>query len=109
MLAEYYSFILDTCLDHVNSTQSNQVISDSCTERLKAVIFNIPAPSSVDQVKCLVIHSPSTLLGTPVQLVIKGILHPTNEILSSFTDPQVVHYEFLSSAKHKIRYFEECR
>jgi len=63
MLAEYYSFILDTCLDHVNSTQSNQVISDSCTERLKAVIFNVPAPSSVDQVKCLVIHSPSTLLG----------------------------------------------
>jgi len=39
----------------------------------------------------------------------KGILHPKMKILSSFTRPQVVAnpYEFLSSAEHKGRYFEE--
>jgi len=32
------------------------------------------------------------------------------EILSSFTHPQIVInlHEFLSSAEHKRRYFEEC-
>jgi len=40
---------------------------------------------------------------------LKGILHPKMKILSSFTHPQVVSnlYEFLSSAEHKGRYFEE--
>jgi len=40
----------------------------------------------------------------------KGILlQPKMKILSSFTQPQVVAnlYEFLSSADHKGRYFEE--
>jgi len=39
----------------------------------------------------------------------KGILPPKMKILSLFTDPQVVAnlYEFLSSAEHKGRYFEE--
>jgi len=41
--------------------------------------------------------------------ILKGILHPKMKILSSFTHLQVVanHYEFLSSAEHKGRYFEE--
>ncbi len=40
---------------------------------------------------------------------IKGIVHPKMKILSSFTHPQVVPnlYEFLCSAEHKGRYFEE--
>jgi len=40
---------------------------------------------------------------------LKGILHPKIKILSSFTHPQVVAnlYEFLYSAEHKGRYFEE--
>jgi len=40
---------------------------------------------------------------------LKGILHPQMKLLSSFTHPQVVAtlYEFLSSAEHKGRYFEE--
>ncbi len=40
----------------------------------------------------------------------KGIVHPKMKILSSFTHPQVVSnlYEFLCSAEHKGRYFEEC-
>jgi len=40
---------------------------------------------------------------------IKGIVHPKMKILSSFTYPQVVAnlYEFLYSAEHKWRYFEE--
>ncbi len=40
----------------------------------------------------------------------KGILHPKCTILSSFTHPNVVTNlcEFLSSAEHKRRYFEEC-
>ncbi len=39
----------------------------------------------------------------------KGIVHPKMKILSSFTHPQVVPnlYEFLCSAEHKGRYFEE--
>jgi len=39
----------------------------------------------------------------------KGILHPKMKDLSSFTHFQVVAnlYEFLSSAGHKGRYFEE--
>ncbi len=37
-------------------------------------------------------------------------MHPKMQILSSFTHPQVVPnlYECLSSAEHKVRYFEEC-
>jgi len=40
---------------------------------------------------------------------LKGILHPKMKILSSFTHPQVVAnlFEFLSSAEHTGRYFEE--
>jgi len=40
---------------------------------------------------------------------LKGILHPKMKSLSSFTHPQVVAklYEFLSSAEHNGRYFEE--
>jgi len=40
---------------------------------------------------------------------VKGILHSKIKILSSFTHTQVVAnlYEFLSSAGHKGRYFEE--
>ncbi len=40
---------------------------------------------------------------------LKGIVHPKMKILSSFTHPQVVPnlYEFLCSAEHKGRYFEE--
>ncbi len=40
---------------------------------------------------------------------IKGIVHPKMKILSSCTHPQVVSnlYEFLCSAEHKGRYFEE--
>ncbi len=42
-------------------------------------------------------------------LNLKGIVHPKMKILSSFTHPQVVPnlYEFLCSAEHKGRYFEE--
>jgi len=42
--------------------------------------------------------------------IIKGIVHLKIKILSSFTHPQVVStlFEFLSSAEHKRRYFEEC-
>jgi len=41
-----------------------------------------------------------------VKATVKG---PKMKILSSFTHPQVVAnlYEFLSSAEHKGRYFEE--
>ncbi len=41
--------------------------------------------------------------------LVKGIVHPKMKILSSFTHPQVVPnlYEFLCSAEHKGRYFEE--
>jgi len=41
---------------------------------------------------------------------LKGIVHPRIKIVSLFTHPQVVPnlYEFLSSAEHKRRYFEEC-
>ncbi len=44
-----------------------------------------------------------------VLLKLKWIVHPKMKILSSFTHPQVVPnlYEFLCSAKHKRRYFEE--
>ncbi len=40
---------------------------------------------------------------------LKGIVHPKMKILSSFTHPQVVPnlFEFLCSAEHKGRYFEE--
>ncbi len=40
---------------------------------------------------------------------LKGIVHPKMKFLSSFTHPQVVPnlYEFLCSAEHKGRYFEE--
>jgi len=38
-----------------------------------------------------------------VQKKLKGIVHPKIEILSLFTHPNL----FLSSAEHKIRYFEE--
>jgi len=43
-----------------------------------------------------------------INMIIKGILHPKMKILS-FTHPQVVAnlYEFLSSAEHKGRCFEE--
>ncbi len=46
----------------------------------------------------------------PVELKLKGIVHTKMEILSSFTNPQVVPnlYEYLSSAEHKGRYSEEC-
>ncbi len=39
----------------------------------------------------------------------KGIVPPKMKILSSFTHPQVVPnlYEFICSAEHKGRYFEE--
>jgi len=39
----------------------------------------------------------------------EGILHPKMKILSSFTHPHVFAnmYEFLSSAEHKVRYFEK--
>ncbi len=45
----------------------------------------------------------------PVQNVLKGIVHLKNKILSSFTHPQAAPnlYEFLCSAEHKGRYFEE--
>jgi len=41
--------------------------------------------------------------------MLKGILNPKMKILLSFTHPQVVANlcEFLSSAEHKGRYFEE--
>ncbi len=41
--------------------------------------------------------------------LVKGIVHPKVKILSLFTHPQVVPnlYEFLCSAEHKGRYFEE--
>ncbi len=44
-----------------------------------------------------------------VYSVLKGIVHPKMKILSSFTHPQVVPnlFEFLCSAEHKGRYFEE--
>ncbi len=40
---------------------------------------------------------------------LKEIVHPKMKIMSSFTNPQVVPnlYEFLCSAKHKGRNFEE--
>jgi len=40
--------------------------------------------------------------------VVKGIVHSKMKILSLFTYPYVIPnlYEFLSSAEHKIRYFE---
>ncbi len=43
------------------------------------------------------------------RLEFKGIVHPKLKILSSFTLPQVVPnlYEYLCSAEHKGRYFEE--
>jgi len=41
----------------------------------------------------------------------KGIVHLKKKFISSCTHPQVVSnvYEFLSSAEHKWRYFEECQ
>ncbi len=41
---------------------------------------------------------------------IKGIVHPKVKLMSSFTHPQEVPnlYEYLCSAEHKGRYFEEC-
>jgi len=50
---------------------------------------------------------PGKIAPSPPRL--KGILHPKFLILSSFTHPQVVGnlYEFLFSAEHKGRYFEE--
>ncbi len=41
--------------------------------------------------------------------LVKGIFYQKMKILSSFTHPQVVPnlYEFLCSAKHNRRYFEE--
>ncbi len=41
---------------------------------------------------------------------VNGTLHPKMKILSPFTHPPLVpnQYEFLSSAEHKSRYFEEC-
>ncbi len=41
--------------------------------------------------------------------VLKGIVHPKIKILSSLTHPRVVTnlYEFICSAEHKGRYFEE--
>jgi len=50
---------------------------------------------------------PGKIAPSPQRL--KGILHPKFLILSSFTHPQVVGnlYEFLFSAEHKGRYFEE--
>ncbi len=40
---------------------------------------------------------------------VKGIVHPKMKILHDLTHPQVVPnlYEFLCSAEHKGRYFEE--
>ncbi len=45
----------------------------------------------------------------PVQNVLKGIVPLKKKILSSFTHPQAAPnlYEFLCSAEHKGRYFEE--
>jgi len=42
---------------------------------------------------------------------LKRLIHLKMKILSSFSHPQVVSklYEFLSSAEHKSRYFNECR
>ncbi len=42
-------------------------------------------------------------------MLIKGIVQPKTKIVS-FTHPQVDPslYEFLCSAEHKGRYFEEC-
>jgi len=49
------------------------------------------------------------LLFADLLQVIKGIVHPKIKIRSSFTLPRVVPnlYEFLCSAEHKGRYFEE--
>ncbi len=46
----------------------------------------------------------------PKHLDVKGIVHPKMNILSSFTQSQVVPnlYECLCSAEHKGRYSEEC-
>jgi len=51
----------------------------------------------------------STTSNAPCQNILKGILRPKMKILLSFTHPQVVAnlYEFMSSADHKGRYFEE--
>ncbi len=40
---------------------------------------------------------------------LKGIVHPKMKILSSFIHPQVAPnlYEFLCSAEHRGRYFED--
>ncbi len=45
-----------------------------------------------------------------VLFIIKGIVHPKMNILSSFTHPQVVLnlYECVCSAEHRGRYPEEC-
>lgn len=45
-----------------------------------------------------------------VLISIKGVVHPKCKILRFFTHPQVVTnlHEFLCSAEHKIRDFEEC-
>jgi len=51
----------------------------------------------------------STTSNATCQNILKGILRPKMKILLSFTHPQVVAnlYEFMSSADHKGRYFEE--
>ncbi len=49
------------------------------------------------------------IYNTHKKYIKKGMVHPQMKILSSFTHPQVVPnlYEFLCSAEHKGRYFEE--
>jgi len=50
-----------------------------------------------------------TILG--VNEIIKVMVHPQIQIMSSFSHPQVVLnlYDFLCSVERKIRYFEERR
>ncbi len=50
-----------------------------------------------------------TIQGCVSQKHLKGTVHPKMKILSSFTHPQVVPnlYEFVCSAEHTGRYFEE--
>ncbi len=65
---------------------------------------------SCDQpVSLALLHFPFTNPLLWPHAIVKGIVHPKMKILSSFTLPQVVPnlYEFLCSAEHKGRYFEE--
>ncbi len=57
---------------------------------------------------CFVIK-PKNSFFLPLKTVSQRIVHPKMKILSSFTHPQVVLnlYEFLCSAEHKGRYFEQ--